>query len=202
MMVRKPLVLILFTVGILTVLGCGQKSLIVLVPDPDGTVGSVEVSNPAGSVILDEPYQSSSATGTTAPPAKPVAVDQDEVAKTFSEALDIQPKPPVHFILYFESNSTQLRPESEQLLPDILAAIQDSNLKHVSIIGHSDTKGNKEYNLVLSTQRALAVKKQLVSMGINVDTIDTTSHGEENPLIKTADNVSNPKNRRVEVVVR
>ena len=69
-------------------------------------------------------------------------------------------------------------------------------------MGHSDTLGDKAYNLALSMRRAMAVQKLLVEKGIDEAFIDTTSHGEENPLVKTADNVGNPKNRRVEVVVR
>ena len=54
----------------------------------------------------------------------------------------------------------------------------------------------------LSLSRALAVKEMLVRQGVASNTIQTTSHGKENPLIATADNVFEPRNRRVEVVVR
>lgn len=51
-------------------------------------------------------------------------------------------------------------------------------------------------------RRAQAVRKLLVDSGIADNIIDVSSHGEENLLIKTADNVANAQNRRVEVVVR
>ena len=88
------------------------------------------------------------------------------------------------------------------MLPDIIATIKTRRSEHISVVGHSDTLGDKTYNLDLSKRRALAVKKLLVKKGVDEAFIETTSHGEENPLIKTADNVGNPKNRRVEVVVR
>ena len=72
----------------------------------------------------------------------------------------------------------------------------------VSVIGHTDTVGNKAYNVALSMRRAQAVRKLLVDSGIADGMIDVSSHGEENLLIKTADNVANAQNRRVEVVVR
>ncbi|MDX2454214.1 OmpA family protein, partial [Desulfosarcina sp.] len=68
--------------------------------------------------------------------------------------------------------------------------------------GHTDTLGDKAYNLDLSIRRALAVKQQLVDNGVDDTFMDVSSHGEEHPLVKTADNVGNAKNRRVEVIVR
>jgi outer membrane protein OmpA-like peptidoglycan-associated protein len=88
------------------------------------------------------------------------------------------------------------------MLTDILSTIQARQSEHISVVGHSDTLGDKAYNLSLSMRRAAAVKQRLVQEGIDEAHIDITSHGEENPLVKTADNVSNPKNRRVEVVIR
>ena len=70
------------------------------------------------------------------------------------------------------------------------------------MVGHSDTQGDKAYNLDLSLRRAMAVKQQLVERGVDETFMDVSSHGEENPLIKTADNVANAQNRRVEVIVR
>ncbi|MBT6616426.1 MAG: OmpA family protein, partial [Deltaproteobacteria bacterium] len=58
------------------------------------------------------------------------------------------------------------------------------------------------YNYTLSKGRAEAVARLLVTRGVQQDHINTTSHGEGNLLIKTGDNVNEPKNRRVEVVVR
>jgi len=55
---------------------------------------------------------------------------------------------------------------------------------------------------MLSNRRARAVTDLLIEKGIDKDQIETTSHGEENPIVKTEDNVSEPKNRRVEVFVR
>jgi outer membrane protein OmpA-like peptidoglycan-associated protein len=72
----------------------------------------------------------------------------------------------------------------------------------VGVIGHTDTLGDKLYNLNLSMRRAAAVRDLLVQNGVPAKHMETTSHGEKNLLIKTGDNVGEPKNRRVEVVVR
>ena len=194
--------LILLIALTLFITNCTKKTMVVLVPDPDGTVGSITVSNQAGSVTMDSANQATTVRGQTATPSAPVNLEEEKIDQVFSEAMSIQPLPPVHFILYFERNSTTLTPESTKLLPDILTAIQERNATDISVVGHTDTAGDIDYNMRLSTRRALAVADQLVEKGVDQSFIQTTSHGEENPLIKTADNVAEPRNRRVEVVVR
>lgn len=181
---------------------CSPKNVIVLVPDPDGSVGRITVANDAGSVEIDAANESTAIRDAKTAPSPPAEMEKKDIDQLFSKALAIQPQPPVHFILYFEKDSTQLRPSSAAMLADILSTIQERQSEHLSVVGHSDTLGDKAYNLSLSMRRAAAVKKRLVQQGVDEALIDITSHGEENPLVKTADNVGNPKNRRVEVVIR
>ncbi|MFW6242332.1 MAG: OmpA family protein, partial [Thermodesulfobacteriota bacterium] len=68
--------------------------------------------------------------------------------------------------------------------------------------GHSDRQGSEEMNWKLSLERARTVNRILVERGVPETLIETTSHGEGNPRIPTADEVSEPRNRRVEVTVR
>jgi outer membrane protein OmpA-like peptidoglycan-associated protein len=181
---------------------CGPKSMVVLVPDPDGSVGRISVSNAAGSVEMEKAHQQTVVRGTETAPAEPVPIDRAEVEELFEAALASQPPAPLHFVLYFESDAVVLRPESRLLLPGIVRVIRQRMPTAVSVVGHSDTKGDKDYNLALSLRRARAVEEQLVALGAPATTIEISSHGEENPLVKTADNVANARNRRVEVIVR
>jgi len=181
--------------------GCAKRTLVALAPDPDGKVGSVYVTNDAGEVALDAPYQATSIGATRERPTKPESLGREKVTGIFAEALSIQPKRPRHFLLYFDKDIS-LTSESAKLLPSIIAAIQERNSTDISVVGHTDTVGSREYNTELSNRRAAAVKDQLVGLGVAAQTIRTTSHGKENPLIPTADNVSEPRNRRVEVDVR
>lgn len=181
--------------------GC-QKNVVVLLPNPDGTVGHITVANSAGSVELGTANTATAIRDAETAPSLPATMDSQNIKALFEDVLENQPQPPVHFILYFEKDSTRLRSASRDALNDVVASIQERGSHHISVIGHSDTLGDKAYNLELSRRRAVAVKKLLVEKGISAESINTTSHGEENPLIKTADNVGNPKNRRVEVVVR
>ena len=181
---------------------CGHKNMIVLVPDPDGSVGQVSVSNAAGTVDMNRANQSTSVRDRTTAPAAPTELKPEQVQELFGQVLSNVPPPPIHYILYFESDSVRLLPASVQLLPEIVDTIQQRAPTRISVVGHSDTRGDKAYNLDLSKRRATAVKQQLVDRGVDDTFMDVSSHGEENPLVKTADNVSNTKNRRVEVVVR
>ncbi len=181
--------------------GCAGKSLVALAPDPDGRIGSISVGNEAGSISIDKPYHAVTVGNIKNKPGTPVDLGKESLDKTFAEALSIQPMRPLHFLLYFEKD-TALTSDSINLLPEIIIAIRERNSSFISVIGHTDTVGSREYNTALSNKRATAVKELLVKRGAESTAILTTSHGKENPLVPTADNVNEPKNRRVEVVVR
>jgi len=197
----KALGLMPVLVFLIVVLGCGKRTMVVLLPDPDGTTGQVIVSNPVGSVTMNSPNQATSTASARTAPKSPVVMEEEAIQSIFSGALEIQPKPPLHFLLYFREETT-LTSASSGLIPEILQAIQERDSTDISVVGHTDTTGNKEYNMDLSRRRAAAVQSLLLENGVQPDHVKTTSHGEENPLVKTGDNVSEPKNRRVEVVVR
>ena len=196
--------IIVFVLGfLLLTAGCsGPRNIVVLVPDPDGSTGSISVSNEAGKVLIDSPYHSTSIKDGQSVPAPPVAMEKEKVDAIFSKALAAQPDPPVHFLLYMKNDSTDLTADSSAQIPGIIETIQARNAYSISVIGHTDTLGDKEANQRLSTQRADSVSQLLIQHGVDAEKIETTSHGEENPLVKTDDNVSEPKNRRVEVIVR
>ncbi|MFH0994850.1 MAG: OmpA family protein [Pseudomonadota bacterium] len=198
---KKPFALFLFLLFV-GFGGCSSKHIIVLVPDPDGSTGRIVVSNQAGSVEIDTPYQATNIQDKDSVPTRPVPMEKDKINAIFAEALAIQPSAPVHFLLYFEKITTALNASSLSVLPEIVETIIARNSVDISIIGHADTAGDSNYNLKLSTRRAEAVSRLLIERGIKPECLETSSHGEENPLIRTGDNVSEPRNRRVEVVVR
>jgi outer membrane protein OmpA-like peptidoglycan-associated protein len=71
----------------------------------------------------------------------------------------------------------------------------------VSVIGHTDTIGTRDYNYQLSLRRARKVADLLASHGVDRNMLDIESHGEDNLLVKTGDQVREPRNRRVEITV-
>ena len=67
------------------------------------------------------------------------------------------------------------------------------------MVGHTDTKGEKNYNMTLSIKRAEIVKELLIYYGIKKDIIKILGRGEESLAIITPDNTKQPANRRVEI---
>lgn len=195
-----PLVLfVVFLAGIL--FDSGHESQVILLPDADGKVGAVEVVSAGGRMLLDEVGQMTKVSGSSAPSA-PQVLDLATIEKEFSPVLSVEPPQPAKFLLYFEQGSTRLTAVSEELLPQVYREIEKRNSAAIGIYGHSDRTGSDEYNLELSTRRAMAVRKLLADEGIDLKNLDVNSHGEGNPLIPTSDGVAEPRNRRVEVIVR
>ena len=168
---------------------------VVLLPDADGTVGAITVSNEAGSVEINESEQATIVTDKKKLTDTPTAMEKDKINAMFSEVLAMQPKSPTHFILYFHKYKTDLTSDSIKIIPDVIDTIKSRNSTYISIVGHSDTAGNEDYNLTLSKRRAVAIRNLLVEKGIEQANLKITSHGEENPLIPTGDHVNEPRNR-------
>lgn len=200
-MTKKRLALFLLLV-LSEFAGCAGKNIIVLMPDTDGSTGRIVVSNQAGSVEIDKPYQATNIQDRNSIPPRPEDMDKDEIAAIFAQALAIQPTAPIHFLLYFEKGATTLDAGSKAVLPVIIETIIARNSVDIGVIGHADTAGDSKQNLNLSMRRAKVVSSLLIEKGIKQEYLETLSHGEENPLIRTEDNVSEPRNRRVEVIVR
>lgn len=200
----KKMITILISVGlVLGVAGCGtRKSMVVLIPDTDDHVGQVVVANKSGQQVLDEANQSVQVTDQKTPPGEITTLSTDEIRSTFSEALAAQPLPPAKFILYFLQNSNELTDESKTMLPQIIQTFRERKATDIVISGHTDTFGEKDYNYELALYRAKVLRDILVVNGADPANIKVVSHGEGNPLIKTEDEVEEPKNRRVEVVIK
>lgn len=178
------------------------KNLFVLIPDPGGKTGEITVTNKAGAQTITKPNYVAEVRDANTPPTPPQPMDEKEIKRIFGTALAAAPQPPVTFILYFEKGSTELTRESALLLPAILATIEARRSRDISVIGHSDRVGTREKNYELSLDRARRIKEVLASKGVDPRAMEVESHGEDNPLVKTADEVPEPKNRRVEVYIR
>jgi outer membrane protein OmpA-like peptidoglycan-associated protein len=189
---------------LLTVSACcgGRGTTLLLLPEPDGKTGRVIMANQQGRVELDKPGLAAKSETPGKSPGTPYVMEKTEIQQRFGEAISAQPEPPSHFILYFHSGATELTEDSKKLLPKILMEAKRRGSKDVSVVGHTDTAGSGDFNTMLSLRRARAVQTVLIKEGFLPQDIDVSSHGERNLLIKTRDNVSEPQNRRVEVVIR
>ena len=177
------------------------QAVVVLLPDPDdGHVGRIAVSNPKGSAELTSARASARVALTRAPRIR--TLRESDVNRQFGEILGTLPPPPRHFTLPFRFDSEALTDEGQQLLPDVLQSVKSYPAPEVVVVGHTDTTGTPQSNAELGLRRANAVRALLVQAGLSPAAIDVRSHGEAELLVPTADNVFEPKNRRVEVPVR
>jgi len=177
------------------------RDVIVLLPDDQGKTGAIVVSSAGVERRLDLPGQTVTVES-GAPPGLPTVLSGQEVDAIAGPALAALPKPPSRFILYFEHDSVILTPESKVFLKNVLETIRDRVPVDISVVGHTDTLGEKEYNYALSLKRAKAVAAILLGNGVDPSVLDITSHGKDNPLVPTGDQVREPRNRRVEITAR
>lgn len=179
---------------------CASDSYVVLLDNPDGSTGRVTVSGrEGGSATLTTAGQGADLAPTA---GETYVVEQERIDRDFAETLAATPELPKRFLLYFKTDTTTLQPPSEALVPEMLAAIRARRAVDVSIIGHSDTRGDEAYNHRLALRRAEAVAERIRTADLDVVEITVTSHGETNLLVPTPDNTAEPRNRRVEVSIR
>lgn len=202
--VRAPLRLAIFLPPLWLLAACAgpPDNLFVLLEDEDGGVGRIEVAGAQGSQTLDQPRQATGFDRAGQDLAEPFEMTPEQIETAFGDALAAQPAAPDVFLLYFRSDSTELTPESAAELPTIISTVAARPAADVSIVGHTDRSGSADYNMQLSLERARAVRDELATAGLPLERTEVTSHGENNPLISTADDVREPRNRRVEVTVR
>jgi hypothetical protein len=105
------------------------------------------------------------------------------------------------FMVFFDWDRSNLTAQAVDTVRQAAAAYKSRGSASIVATGHTDTSGSPQYNMALSLRRANAVKDQLVREGVPATAIQVVGKGEENPLVATGDNVREPQNRRVEIVV-
>jgi len=174
----------------------------VLLADPDdGHVGAAIVTSPAGSIELTTARGSTRVTPGAAPTPQ-AELTEEEIQRLFGDALAARPPAPRQFLLYFLAGGDELTAESRTLLPQIVEFVRGRATADVTVIGHTDTTDSAQANAALGLRRATLIRNELVAAGMNRSQVDVSSHGETDLLVPTADNVAQPRNRRVEVTVR
>jgi outer membrane protein OmpA-like peptidoglycan-associated protein len=174
--------------------------LVVVVPGPDGKVGAVTVTRGGEETTLDSAY--ATARIPAAGPLETGRTTESEVRAIFGAALDAQPPRPTSFMLFFVFGTDTLTPESVEALGKIAAEVTGRPAAEIVAIGHTDRVGSDQQNDALSLQRAERVRQELISLGVSPDRIAAVGRGEREPLVPTADEVAEPRNRRVEITVR
>ena len=177
-----------------------REETVVVLPGPNGKVGTVVVERNGSQQVLNKAYASSKVQ--TDGSLHGNDLSQQQVSDSFGTTLAALPARPTVFLLYFVTAKDELTPESTADLEKILADMKTRPVPDIVVTGHTDTVGSPESNDKLSMQRAERVKGFLTGIGIPADRIVVTARGERELLVPTADNVDEPRNRRVEINVR
>jgi outer membrane protein OmpA-like peptidoglycan-associated protein len=171
---------------------------VTLLPGEAGAhVGAVAVFDPKTGAeqgsLTAENTQTQLGTKFAAKPADP---------KLYAALTDALPPPATHFTLYFLEGTTKLTPQSEPELQKVFAEIAKRPGAEVQITGHTDTVGKEGDNDMLSLKRARDIREALIAQGLNPTISRAVGRGERELLVATPDNTAEPRNRRVEIIVR
>lgn len=176
-----------------------SQGTVVLLPDPEGRRTAVTVTQGSQQITLDQPFAGARLLSDG---PKPEQWTAQQVQDRFGAALAARPLPPARFTLYFIEGKDEFTPESKKIIEEVFGEIARRPVPDVQVIGHTDTAGSDAVNDPLSRQRAEVVRRGLVARGIPADRVTATGRGERELAVPTADGVAEPRNRRVEILVR
>lgn len=127
-----------------------------------------------------------------APPPVPPAPTPAEAAQQATRT----------YLVFFDWDRANLTARARQIVAEAAGTAGRVQLTRIEVAGHADRSGTDRYNMGLSVRRAQAVADELVRDGVARESITTQGFGERQPLVRTADGVREPQNRRVEIVLR
>lgn len=99
----------------------------------------------------------------------------------------------------FDFDSDVITPKAAATLDAVAVAHKRCAQAEVTIAGHTDRKGDAQYNVGLSQRMAMNVRSYLAGRGLPDGVMTTQAFGESRPLVKTGDEIREPRNRRVEI---
>lgn len=105
-------------------------------------------------------------------------------------------------IVYFDYDSYTVKPEFQSLIDGNARFLKANTQRRVSIEGHTDDRGGREYNLALGQKRSEAVRRAFTLLGVNDSQIEAVSFGKEKPAVTGDGEPSWAQNRRAEITYR
>jgi peptidoglycan-associated lipoprotein len=132
--------------------------------------------------------------GGSASGVMPVTIDQN--------AQNAQGPVGVARIIYFDYDSYTVKPEFQSLLDGHARFLKANPQRRVSIEGHTDERGGREYNLALGQKRSEAVRRALALLGVGDSQVEAVSFGKEKPAVQGTGEDVWAQNRRAEITYR
>jgi peptidoglycan-associated lipoprotein len=109
---------------------------------------------------------------------------------------------PAGRVVYFDFDSYVVKDEFRGVVEGNAKALAADRKMRMSLEGHTDERGGREYNLALGQKRSEAVLKSLTLLGATEAQLEAVSFGKERPAASGSDEAAWAKNRRVEIVSR
>jgi peptidoglycan-associated lipoprotein len=157
------------------------------------------------SVKLDDvPVEDKSATAITGQPGGTGSGTQSSVAPVAADPVAGTAAGPANVarIIYFDYDSYVIKPQFQTLLDGHARFLKANNGRRISIEGHTDERGGREYNLALGQRRSEAVRRALGLLGVPDGQVEAVSFGKEKPAAMGSDEAAWSQNRRAEIVYR
>ena len=179
---------------------CAPTTRVILLPQDNGKPSAVQVRTGNDAQWLDQAYQRADVgLGGRVALAQSTA---EEVAARYAPLTAMRPDPVQQFTLYFLPGGASLTPDSQASLDAIVDAARHHAGGEIMVIGHTDRTGTAAGNDALSLQRANAIRELFIRRGFPSERVVASGRGERQPVVPTDAQVSEPRNRRVEIVVR
>ena len=102
-------------------------------------------------------------------------------------------------VIYFDYNSSEIKPEGAELIDAHARFLIANKTRQVSLEGHTDERGGREFNLALGQKRAEAVRTRMRLLGVTDIQMEAVSFGKEKPAAAGNDDAAHAKNRRTEI---
>ena len=103
--------------------------------------------------------------------------------------------------VHFDFDSSVIKSDDKAKVSAVADYLKGNNQDAVEIEGHCDVRGTEEYNRALGERRALALREELIRLGIDASRVDTVSYGEDRPVDPGHNDSAYSKNRRGEFVL-
>ena len=102
-------------------------------------------------------------------------------------------------IVYFDYDSYTVKPEFQSIIDGHARFLKGATQRRISIEGHTDERGGREYNLALGQKRSEAVRRALTLLGVSDNQIEAVSFGKEKPAVQGSGEEAWAQNRRAEI---
>jgi peptidoglycan-associated lipoprotein len=141
---------------------------------------------------------------TTVAPDTTGGGSQSRVAPVDANAQNATAQGPLNVarLVYFDYDSFQIKAESQPIIEAHARFLRANPQRKVSLEGHTDERGGREYNLALGQKRAEAVRRALALLGVADGQMEAVSFGKEKPAVMGSDEATWAQNRRVEIAYR